>query len=465
MNKKYLLMVTIAFTNMLFSMEQRYNKLVKLCQATDTRDVPTKRSLCREIVDMLLTEKEQKQFKQFTEIIKILPFDRQNLLSQELLKKKLLAFYTLYKGSIKPTELACPHTIFSAAFSHDGKKILISNDKRASLHTLATGPTTLFKGHKEAVLSVALGWDDKHALTGSCDATASLWSITEGKEIKKFLGHTAEVSAVALSPNGKCALTGSGDQTARLWSVKTGRMIKEFKANAKVCSVAYSPDNRYILIGSEDPAAILYDLHTESTKQLKGHTNAVLSVAFSADSEYALTGSKDQTARYWDLDTGRTIKELKGHNSYVTSVALSPNGNYALTGSWDETARLWDLNTVESVEIVKPHITVRVVAFDNDGSSLFIAGSKQVYYIPLIDQIMNKADLDQLLVKLQDMPSLESSNMRPIKNNPKPEVKPVAKIEKKLTLKEFTYIAAPFALAALSYGCFRFFKYLSRKPK
>ena len=48
-------------------------------------------------------------------------------------------------------------------------------------------------------------------------ATARLWDVQTGEEVRRFTGHTNKVRDVAFSPDGKYILTASDDGTARLW--------------------------------------------------------------------------------------------------------------------------------------------------------------------------------------------------------------------------------------------------------
>ncbi len=59
--------------------------------------------------------------------------------------------------------------------------------------------------------------DGKHVLSSGDDATARLWDVQTGQEVRLFTGHTAERRDVTFSPDGMYILTASDDGTARLW--------------------------------------------------------------------------------------------------------------------------------------------------------------------------------------------------------------------------------------------------------
>ena len=70
-----------------------------------------------------------------------------------------------------------------------------------------------------------------------------LWEAATGQLIRTFKGHADAVSSVAFSPDGTRLLSGSADKTLRLWDVATGRLIRTFEGHADlVSSVAFSPD-------------------------------------------------------------------------------------------------------------------------------------------------------------------------------------------------------------------------------
>jgi WD40 repeat protein len=93
-----------------------------------------------------------------------------------------------------------------------------------------------FVGHTDTIWSVAFSHDGKYILTGSNDKTARLWDAQTGQELRRFSGHTATVNTVAFSPDGKRVLTGGTDGTARLWDADyhdtiaylCGRLLRDF---------------------------------------------------------------------------------------------------------------------------------------------------------------------------------------------------------------------------------------------
>jgi superkiller protein 3 len=73
-----------------------------------------------------------------------------------------------------------------------------------------------FKGHTDAIHSLAFSPDDKTLLSGGADRTARLWDAVTGQEILTLKGHKSPVYRVAFAPDGKRLATAGGPEL-RLW--------------------------------------------------------------------------------------------------------------------------------------------------------------------------------------------------------------------------------------------------------
>jgi len=245
-----------------------------------------------------------------------------------------------------------------------------------------------FKGHSQAVHSVAFSSDGEYALSGGQDKSVILWEVETGNLIHTFTGHEKAVRSVAISPDGQQVLSGSSDRTLKLWDVTTGKIIRTFKGHEDaVSSVAFSPDGKYALSGSQDKAVILWKLADgNSVRSFTGHKKAVLSVAFSPDGQFAVSGSEDKTVKLWEVDSGKNIHTFKrevhsfsavaGHTKPVNSVAFSPDGQFILSGSNDKSVKLWN---VEKSRLVRTYRdskgAVTSVTFSPDGQHFLSGGT------------------------------------------------------------------------------------------
>jgi WD40 repeat protein/serine/threonine protein kinase len=280
--------------------------------------------------------------------------------------------------------------VHRAAFSPDGKTVLVGAGKLAHQYDAATGqpagPPLTSVGPPRIVWSVACTPDGQAALLGREDGTAELLDAQTGRLILRLAHGTDDVWSVAVSPNGKTLLT-AGDGSVRLWDRTTGQSVGQPLEHPRlpgeaalpfhmVIAVAVSPDGKAVLTGSRDHTARLWDAATgQPVGPPLPHTDWVRSVAFSPDGRTLLTGSRDGTAQLWDAETGKPLGEPLRHTHEIEMATFSPDGQLVLTGGRDDAARLWNAATRQPLGPPLPHDGgVGAVAFSPDGSTLLIGG-------------------------------------------------------------------------------------------
>lgn len=109
------------------------------------------------------------------------------------------------------------------------------------------------KAGATAQVSAHFVGDGTRALTGSRDCSMTLWDLDRALPIRTFRGHTEAIWSIACTADGKRALTASGDTTLRLWDVDSGQCLRIFKGHeAPLRSVAISADGAFAVSGSID---------------------------------------------------------------------------------------------------------------------------------------------------------------------------------------------------------------------
>jgi WD40 repeat protein len=287
-----------------------------------------------------------------------------------------------YSGPARPLLVFRGHgnTVFRAAFSPDGKKVL-SGDSRGVgiLWDAATGKQQLLlRGHSGLIWSVAYDSRGRYLFTGSWDGTVKMWDARTGQEMRRFpmQGRIPGINGIAISPDGKRLIAGSDDAAVHVWDIEGGPEVSRLLGHkTMVYGVAFTPDGKYAVSGSNDNTLIVWDVQAgRLVRRIAGARGKVLSVAVSRDGRTVLCAG-DSDAVQWDLKTGREVRRFKGQTQPVTAVAFSPDGRRILSGGMDGSVRLWDTATGRELHRFIGHTSaVFSVAFSPGGYRAVSAG-------------------------------------------------------------------------------------------
>src|SRR5262245_58463376 len=193
-------------------------------------------------------------------------------------------------------------------------------------------------------------------------------------------GHGGPVKALAISPDGTHAISGSFDTVAIVWSLSrnTAEQVLRFHDEA-VNAVGYLKDGRIVTAGADAHIAIWSAGKPQPDKVFDGHSGPVSNLAVSPDGTLIASASWDRSVRVWPL-TGETPRVLEGNAQNVNGVAFSPDGKNVLSAGYDATLRVWPLAGGGGAVHTLP-TPLNAVAVAPDGQVVTAGANGKVYFL------------------------------------------------------------------------------------
>ena len=271
--------------------------------------------------------------------------------------------------------------ITCAAFSPDGKFVVTGeNDNTARVWAVATQRSLIaFRrppGSSHSIVSVAFSPDGRLIATASSFGEVGVWTAPERRSVVVLRTREKPVYGADFSPDGKQIVTAAAD-AARVWS-RDGTSIGKLPTRGAVLAAAYSPDGKLLLTGGADGRARLWNSRLRPLPALPLPPAApVLAVAFSPDGERFLTARADGSTRILDVATGKALLSPGVGVDSVNGAAFSPDGKRLVTASTSGVARLWDSHTGKLVASLKGPASAPLngAAFSPDGDLVVTASS------------------------------------------------------------------------------------------
>ena len=256
--------------------------------------------------------------------------------------------FTAYRPRSECT-LKYEKEINGAAFTPDGKRILVwSDDRTARLWNVRLPELLRAIPLADRIGGAVLNADDSRVFTKSFP-DLRVWDPESGKLLRTFKHDKF--------PGG----LGGGASNAQ------GTQFLTWSANTTICDEVELTQNRGFVW--------LWDVRQENPLHTLRRDGWVTAAQFNADGFRVLSASEDNTARLWYAKSGKLLQTFH-HYGDVNGAVFGPGesriltwGGRAVDADRDDTVRLWNAKTGNLLQSF-PHAKVSGAKWNADGTHL-----------------------------------------------------------------------------------------------
>ncbi|MEW6209158.1 MAG: tail fiber domain-containing protein [Acidobacteriota bacterium] len=242
------------------------------------------------------------------------------------------------------------------AITPDSRMIAIASYEIA-LRSLSDGRlmTTIRPGVGETN-DLAISPDGK-ILVSSSRETLFLWSLPDGKQLRRLDRAGYSLGGFIFSPDSRVMMSSGGYDSGRLWSLPDGQMIGQLQTGNQLSAALFTSErlvtgggNGSIAIWNTQPPGFrsymsdpAFTASKSPDRRMMAHNGAITALTISSDGRMLASSSSDNTAKLWSLPGGQLLATIEGHRENINDVAILPDGKTVITAAGDRTIKLWAL--------------------------------------------------------------------------------------------------------------------------
>ncbi|RYP62156.1 hypothetical protein DL770_009629 [Monosporascus sp. CRB-9-2] len=246
-----------------------------------------------------------------------------------------------------------------------------------------------FKGHTDAILSVAVSHDGKFVATGGEDSRIVLWDAEKLMPLKTFFHHRDAVTGLAWRKGTHQLFSSSKDRTVKVWSMDEQAYVDTLYGHQdSIVDIDALAQERCVTVGSRDRTARLWKVVEETQSIFRGGSadkkakqqgmdpkslaseGSIDRVAM-IDEQLFVSGGDSGSICLWSIEKKKPLFILQYAHGFdpplkptaasaeenpdpsvvpppqprwITALRTIPYTDIVLSGSWEGCVRIWRLS-------------------------------------------------------------------------------------------------------------------------
>lgn len=281
--------------------------------------------------------------------------------------------------------------MWSAAWSRDGARIVITDDSAAQIWDVDAHQLIATLSHGDTVHQAMFSPNGAAVITVGNDGTVRLWRARDGAPIRQLSVRRAgniptHYFAAEMSPDGRLvAAIDTTGAVVHVWDAGTGVVLAELAGKGTDwASLAFSGDGRWLATGGGNDVQV-FDVRTW-TRATTIAGPRIRSVAWEPSGSRLVTGSDAGDASIWAVPSGARIHHLREVGEQVDAVAWSPDGRLVVLAGRNGDEQVFDA-TSGQLTSQSNQLHDKILAVEFDPSSRLVAAAGTIGAVAISDAV------------------------------------------------------------------------------